>query len=82
MVKRNANGSIDKYKARLAANEYKQRHGIDYQETFAPMSKLDTIRILISITTNQGWPLQQFDVKNAILNGDLEEKCTWSYHQV
>lgn len=47
---------------------------MDYQETFAPVAKINTIRILISIAANRDWPLQQFDVKNAFLSGDLEEE--------
>ena len=73
-VKLKPNGSIDRYKARLAAKGYAQRYGIDYQDTFAPVAKINTIRILISIAANRDWPLQQFDVKNAFLNGDLEEE--------
>ena len=73
-VKLKADGSLDRYKARLVAKGYIQKYGIDYQETFAPVAKLNTIRILISITANRDWPLQQFDVKNAFLNGDLEEE--------
>ena len=64
--------TIDRYKAQLVVKGYAQRYGIDYQDTFAPMAKINTIRILISIATNRDWPLQQFDVKNAFLNGDLE----------
>jgi hypothetical protein len=62
------------YKARLVIKGYTQKYGVDYQETFAPVAKLDTIRILISIAVSQEWPLKQFDVKNAFFNGDLEEK--------
>ena len=53
---------------------YTQKYGVDYQETFAPVAKINTIRILISLAVNRDWVLQQFDVKNAFLNGDLEEE--------
>lgn len=52
MVKLKANGSIDIYKARLVAKEYTQRFDLDYQETFAPVTKINTIHILISIIAN------------------------------
>ena len=72
-LKCKADGSIDRHKARLVARGYTQTYGIDYQETFAPVAKLNTIRILISLAINFDWPLQQYDIKNAFLNGDLKE---------
>ena len=74
IVKLKADGSIDKYKVRLVAKGCTQRYGIDYQDTFAPIAKINTIRIIISIAANRDWPLKQFDVKNDFLDGDLEEE--------
>ena len=56
------------------ARGFTQSHGIDYQETFALVAKLNIVRIILSIVVNQDWPLYQLDVKNAFLNGDLIEE--------
>jgi hypothetical protein len=73
-VKQTFEGKVDKYKARLVAKGYSQTYGIDYDETFAPVAKMDTMRTLISCAANFGWPLHQMDVKNAFLHGDLQEE--------
>lgn len=72
-MKFKADGNIEIYKVRLVTNGYTQNFGIDYQETFTPMAKMNTIRILLSLVANFEWPLEQIDVKNAFLHGDLKE---------
>ena len=62
------------FKARWVARGFTQSNGIDYQEAFAPINKLNTVRIILSVAVNQDWPLYQLDVKNAFLNGDLMEE--------
>ena len=52
-----ADGTLERYKARLVVNGYTQTHGIDYHETFALVAKMNTIRILLSLATNLDWPL-------------------------
>ena len=73
-LKYKSDGSLDRYKARLVARGYTQTYGIDYQETFAPVTRINIIRILISLVVNLDWPLYQYDIKNAFLHGDLNEE--------
>ena len=73
-MKYNSDGSVQRNKARLAAKGYAQQPGIEFHETFAPVARLDTVRILIALAAQKGWLLYQLDVKSAFLNGELKEE--------
>lgn len=73
-VKYYADGIVEKYKARLVAKGYAQEKGIDYEEAFSLVAKMTTIRSVISLAANYGWPVFHMNVKSAFLNGDLKEE--------
>jgi hypothetical protein len=67
-------GTVDKYKARLVAKGYTQKEGEDFFDTYSPVAKLTTIRVLLSLATSHGILVHQMDVKTTFLNGELEEE--------
>ena len=73
-TKKNAKGEVEKHKARLVAKGYSQKAGIDYDEVFAPVARLETVRLIISLAAQNRWKIHQMDVKSAFLNGVLEEE--------
>ncbi|GKA84219.1 zinc finger, CCHC-type containing protein [Tanacetum coccineum] len=67
-VKRDPTGKIVKYKARIVAKGYVQRHGIDYEEVFAPVARIETVRLILALARSYGWWVHHLDVKSAFLN--------------
>ncbi len=73
-VKTGADGSIERYKARLVARGFSQSYGTDYDETFSPVVRQESLRVLIALSVQYGLQLHQVDVTTAFLNGNLEEE--------
>jgi Reverse transcriptase (RNA-dependent DNA polymerase) len=73
-VKRTTDGRIERYKARLVARGFSQQHGIDYHETFAPVVRMESLRILFAIAAYEDLEIHQMDVVTAYLAGDLQEE--------
>ena len=72
--KYHSNGTLNTYKARLVAKGFRQKEGVDYFDTYAPVAKTTTIRILFALASLNNLIVHQMDVKTAFLNGDLDEE--------
>ena len=72
--KLDGDGIVTRNKARLVAKGYSQEEGIDYDETYAPVARLEAIRMFLAFTTHSNFKVYQMDVKSAFLNGELEEE--------
>jgi hypothetical protein len=74
MTKSAANAHISRYKSRIVTKGFQQVHGIDYDEIFTPVEKMDSIQLALSIAISKGWEFHHMDVKNAFLHGDISEE--------
>lgn len=73
-VNRNPKGNILKHKERIVAKLYVQKHDIDFEEVFAPVARMETVRVILALAGSNGWCVHHLDVKSAFLNGDLNEE--------
>jgi hypothetical protein len=73
-LKFNSKGVVTRHKARLVAKGFLQKQGIDFDEVFAPVTRMETIRLVTAIANNNNWSMYQMDVKSAFLNGPIEEE--------
>lgn len=73
-TKLNQHGEVEKYKARLVAKGYAQEHGVDYEEVYAPVARMDTVRMILALAAQRGWVIYQLDVKSAFLQGEITEE--------
>jgi hypothetical protein len=73
-VKCDTTGDIVKHKARLVAKGYAQREGVDFEEVFALVARMETVRLLLALAADSGWEVHHMDVKSVFLNGVLSEE--------
>jgi hypothetical protein len=69
-----SDGSVERHKARLVSKGFSQVEGIDYNETFAPVAKMNSICLVLALAASHKWEVHQMDVKSSFLHGDLKEK--------
>jgi hypothetical protein len=72
-VKKNEHGDVVRHKARLVIKGYAQRQGVDFEEVFTPVARLEAVRLLMALAAEEGWQVHHMDVKTTFLNGELQE---------
>ncbi|KAD4179873.1 hypothetical protein E3N88_28464 [Mikania micrantha] len=73
-IKRNASGDITRYKARLVAKGYIQQYGVDYEEVFAHVARIETVQLILALAAQRGWNVHHLDLKTAFLHGEFKEE--------
>ena len=77
-----ANGNVQKHKARMVARGFKHQPSIDFNETFAPVACMDTVKTVLAIATHNKWHVHQMDVKSTFLNGYYKRMYMFNNHKV
>lgn len=72
-LKTDSDGCVDRHKARLVAQGFSKKHGLDYDETFSPVIRFESLRTVIALVVHGGLKLHQMDTTTAFLNGELQE---------
>ena len=72
-LNRNKEREVVKHKARLVAKGYVQKQGVDFEEVFTPVARLESVRLLLAIAAHHSWEVHHMDVKSTFLNGELKE---------